>query len=185
MSLSRADGSAPPPGLETTVSCARTADALFVVFRAHLKDIRYPPGEGPQRKTKTLRLWEQSDVLELFLGRRARSTRSYGEFQVAPDGRWLDTRVRIVGTDLHLDTAWDSGLEVKSFVAQEQRMWRAALKIPWRSLCDGDPASDVWEGNIYRACGREQGNELLAWSPTGFGEGCFHRPEKFGKFELK
>ncbi len=184
--LTMADGSRPPDSLATFVAFYWNEQHLFALFQASFSTLRVIPsttGKGPGGKTP--HLWEQSDVLEVFIGQSARMQLAYSEFQVAPDGRWLDTRVRLDEGMILLDTSWDSGLCVSSVVDDVRHLWHAAMQIPWSSLGGPDPSRHNWDVNCYRASGRFHGDELLAWSPTGYGEGCFHRPDRFGTLVLE
>jgi len=183
--LSMADGTPPPAHLATSVVCFWDETSLSVLFRAQYLRLRtLPAGYGGGVVGKTLHLWEQSDVLEVFIGREVRSVLTYGEFQVAPDGRWLDSRVRLDEEMILLDTAWESGLRVASVIDVRNNLWRAGMEIPWSAFGTAPPSTCRWDMNCYRATGRFHGDELLAWSPTGYGEGCFHRPDRFGVLEV-
>jgi hypothetical protein len=185
--LSMADGTPPAGDLATSVACYWNDEDFFALFQAHFRTLRiiHTPVEK-EDKGKTLHLWEQSDVLEVFIGQDARTLLRYGEFQVAPDGRWLDTLVRLDEGMILLHTAWDSGLLVSSALDDSRHLWRAAMQVPWRAFgAAGSPKQQHWDINFYRATGRFHGEELLAWSSTGYGEGCFHRPDRFGKLLLE
>ena len=183
--LHMADGVLAPPELATSVRCFWNDLYLFAVFCCRYRELKIipdPPKSLAERRTP--RLWEQSDVVEVFIGAGARGTGRYFEIQIAPDGRWTDLRiVRTVNGPLP-GPDWQSGLQCKSFIDGTGNEWRAALAVPWKSL-DSRAALEVpWDCNFYRASGRTHGDELLAWAPTGYGNQCFHRPEKFGRLEL-
>jgi hypothetical protein len=180
VALLMADGSQPPQSIATDVRIDYTDDALIVLFRGkyeHLrlaKDLPIEAGTG-----KSHRLWVHSDVYEFFVGPNSRSTGLYKEFQVSPDARFIDINVnRAEGKSDH---HWQSGVRCRSFVCGEKKIWSAAIEMPWNCF-DTDFRSDCeWNANIYRATGRFHGDELLAWSATGYGERAFHRYENFGR----
>ncbi len=120
-------------------------------------------------------LWELSEVVEVFVGPNARETGRYREFEVAPDGRW-------VALDVKTDAAGVRGNQAATeFRCAVERspggFWKAALEIPWDEIGGGDA---VCHGNFYRSVPGEGGG-LYAWSPTGSGPQCFHRPKSFGE----
>jgi hypothetical protein len=175
-----ADGLEAPSFLATTAESWWNDHALFVLFEGSFRQLRLSPEPEPQAPGKTLQLWELSDVYEFFIGPDARQTRKYKEFQVAPDGRWLDIDVDRSGSESHADHDWSSGCRCTSLVDRERKIWRSVLQIPWESLGAGPDHTGEWHCNFYRATGRFHGDELLSWSPTGYGPHCFHRPEHFG-----
>ena len=186
ISLSMADGGSPPPSLRTSAVTFYTDEYLVILFEGSFATLREaPPVKNTDVTRKTPMLWETADVFEFFVGSGARVMQSYREFQVAPDGRWLDLSVlhqdgKIVGDD-----SWHSGCRCSSFVDIERKTWRSLLQIPWTSLGEEPPANANWRCNYYRASGRFHGDQLLAWSPTGIGPGCFHRTEHFGTLVIQ
>ncbi len=185
--LQIADGTPAPAPLATSVAAAWDTDALFIGFEASFLSLRTAPVSVPPEpgSGKTLRLWEQSDVLEMFIGVDVPETGRYREFEIAPDGRWIDIDVDHSAEPLRADFAWRSGAQFHSVVDHDAHRWFAALRIPWRALTDADPREVSWWCNGYRATGRFHGDELFAWSPTGLGPGCFHRFNHFGRLELR
>lgn len=183
--LSFADGSPAPPHLRTEIRLFWTEDSLFVLYDAAFSRLRQTPATHPVEPSgKTLNLWEMSDVLECFIGPNALATSRYKEFQVAPDGRWIDIAIDRRIDPNASDATWISGGRFTSVIDDARRTWRAAMQLPWRSLDVIPVLGTILECNFYRATGTYHGDELLAWSPTGYGEACFHRVDKFGVIEL-
>ena len=177
--LSFADGTPVPDYLHTAVSSEWNAGGIIVYFRGAFRELRHATNRTEDMlQKKTHHLWEISDVFEVFIGPDAEQRRMYKEFQVAPDGRWVDIDVwNALGTSNHY---WFSGCAMKSFVDSPNNVWASVLFFPWRCLdADRDSASE-WNVNFYRASGKFHGDELLSWSPVGTGPRCFHRPEHFG-----
>lgn len=183
--LSFADGSVVPPHLHTSIRSAWNESSLFVLFEVTYSRLRLTPENVPREPSgKTLRLWEHSDVVECFIGSNAAATRRYKEFQVAPDGRWIDIAIDQNADTCTGDMLWISGARFRSTVDHPSNCWRAIMDIPWRSLGISPLLHTVLDCNFYRATGKFHGDELYAWSPTGYGDNCFHRAEKFGKLEI-
>ncbi len=184
--LSMADGSPAPSHLTTKVSASWNAEALLVLFDASYRSLRLAPDSVPRDPLtgKTMELWTHSDVLEVFIGREVPATRCYREFQVAPDGRWIDIAIDHRTEPLVPDFEWRSGFTFRSEVDAAAGRWRVLFQLPWHALDAGDPTAGTWYCNFYRATGRFHGDELLAWSPPGIGPGCFHRYGHFGVLTL-
>jgi hypothetical protein len=182
--LSFADGTAAPESLKTTVGMFWNNDDIVVFFRGSFQLLRYETNLPPELlHQKTYRLWELSDVYEVFIGPAAADRGHYKEFQVAPDGRWIDIDVfNALGTSNH---HWFSGSRMRSFINPRMKRWSAALFLPWNCFNTQHDSGLAWNVNLYRASGKFHGDELLAWSPVGTGPRCFHRPEKFGNIQFK
>jgi hypothetical protein len=175
--LTLADGARPPDQIVSSVRALWNDTTLFVLFAGRYVQLRMMAEPEPGALLmKTPRLWVQSDVFEMFLGVGARTARRYFEFQAAPDGRWLDLAVDST-KEVAGDPTWESGLRCRSVVDPIERVWRTILAVPW-TVWGGIPTS--LEGNFFRASGAFHGDELLSWSPTGYGGPGFHRPERFG-----
>ena len=184
--LTFADGTPAPLSLRTTVRVSWHRAALYVLFEAVIRSVRCAPASVTIDPVsgKTMRLWESSDVLECFIGPAARSQRRYAEFQVAPDGRWIDIHVDRRTNPVAGDHAWVSGARFRSDLNQSLGRWRAVMELPWTAIGSTPAAGLLLDVNFYRATGRFHGDELLAWSPTGYGPNCFHRVESFGRMVL-
>lgn len=181
--LEFANGSPTPSSIMTQVGVEWNEHSLFVFFRGRFEKLRFETNRTDEMlQKKTHRLWELSDVFEVFIGPRATERRMYKEFQVAPDGRWLDIDVfNALGTSNHM---WYSGFKAKSFVDEEMKIWSSILELPWHCFGASYDNESEWDVNFYRASGNAHGDELLAWSPPGTGPRCFHRPEHFGKIQF-
>lgn len=180
VSLAMADGSVAPPTIATDIRIDYTENALIIIYRGKYDTLRTAEHLTVEPLTgKSHQLWIYSDVYEFFVGPNARATGLYKEFQVAPDARFIDINVnRAEGKSDH---HWRSGLRCRSFVNEGKKIWSAAIEMPWNCF-DTDYRSDCeWNANVYRATGKFHGDELLAWSATGYGERAFHRYQHFGR----
>jgi len=181
--LNLADGSEPPQSIATRVGMEWNDNSLLVYFRGRFEELRCASAEeNHNNNTKTDRLWELSDVYEVFIGVNAKDTKRYKEFQASPDSRWMDSDVnRQVGVSNHY---WYSGMRCRSIIDNDLKIWTSILELPWNCFGMNKRNEDIWNINFYRASGKHHGDELLAWSATGYGEKCFHRPEHFGTIEF-
>jgi hypothetical protein len=178
-----ADGSEPPQMLASRVGMEWNNQNLFIFFRGRFDTLRLvPPDQPSPMHGKTHKLWEQSDVFEIFIGPNARQSGLYKEFQVSPDSRWLDIDVnRQLGISNH---HWYSGMRCKSIIDKEMQIWTSIVELPWNCFGSYKRTEEQWNVNFYRASGTFHGEQLMAWSPTGLGERCFHRFEHFGSIEF-
>lgn len=180
--LMNADGTIPPPELETKVKIFWNAAFLFAIFQGKFLELRFAHSKPVDPKTgKTFCLWEHSDVYEVFIGINAKATRRYKEFQVGPDSHRLDIDVDSTKNAVKGDFDWVSGFRCKSIVDEARKTWDCVLEIPWKAFGANYETKCEWNVNFCRASGKFHGDELLAWSPMGRGEKVFHQPEKFGR----
>jgi hypothetical protein len=182
-----ADGAPVPPTLATRALCHWNDRFVTVLFEGRCATLRYAPAGTPTDPAtgKTQKLWDLSDVFEFFVIPDLRNRSEYREFQVSPDGRWFDAAISGEGSNRHADTRWDSHSRFESLVGTDDvQIWKAGMEIPWTAL-DIIPRKGLQVlGNFYRATGKFHGDELMAWSPTGYGERAFHRTEKYGIIQL-
>jgi hypothetical protein len=175
-----ADGAEPPQTIASSIGVEWNDNGLLIYFRGRFEHLRMISDKKQAGiNSKTYKLWEQSDVFEVFIGVNAKQTKLYKEFQVSPDARWIDIDVnKHLGISNH---HWYSALQCKSFIDEDLKIWSSVIELPWNCFGLTKKTDDVWYANFYRASGRFHGDELMAWSSTGYGEKCFHRPENFGE----
>jgi hypothetical protein len=137
--------------------------------------------ETPNLTTKTIGLWDR-DVCEIFLAPNADEPRRYFEFEVAPNGEWIDLGIHQMPEKRETDWDYDSGM--KSFAAVADGEITMALKIEWKAFGRKPKVGEIWLGNIFRCVGKDPTRGYLAWAPTLTAEPSFHVPEKFNKFEF-
>jgi alpha-galactosidase len=100
---------------------------------------------------------------------------SYKEFEIAPNGMWVDLDIVPSGRgDLR------SGLTRSVHVDQGRKVWTAELAIPMKSLTARFNPSETWRVNFYRVEGKVEPRKYMAWQPTMASQPNFHVPEKFG-----
>ena len=154
--------------------------ALYVRFEANQKEPLIV-SETPNLLSKTRGLWDR-DVCEIFLAPDKTSPRKYFEFEIAPNGEWIDLGIYQLPDKRETDWDYASGMQSKSLIGKD-RIWMA-IKVGWKAFGKTPKAGDVWPGNIYRCIGTGETRGYLAWSPTMTKEPAFHVPEKFGEFEF-
>ena len=154
--------------------------AVYVRFEANQNEPLIV-SQKPNLTTKTKGLWDR-DVCEIFLAPKRDEFRKYFEFEIAPNGEWIDLGIYQKPDERITD--WDYMSGMKSAALIEKNKVTMAIKIEFSALGKTPKAGDVWLGNIFRCIGKDPTRGYLAWSPTETKEPSFHVPEKFGKFEF-
>ncbi len=154
--------------------------ALYVRFEANQTE-PLVVSETPNLKSKTRGLWDR-DVCEIFLAPNRAEPRKYFEFEIAPNGEWIDLGIHQKPDERVTDWDYASGMESKSVIGKD-KVWMA-IKVRWNAFGRTPQAGDIWLGNLYRCVGKDPTRGYLAWSPTLTPEPAFHVPEKFGEFEF-
>ena len=137
--------------------------------------------DAPNLKTKTRGLWDR-DVCEIFIAPDKNEPRKYFEFEIAPNGEWIDLEI-FQKTDERI-TVWDYESGMRSAARIEKEKVVMAIKVEWKAFGKIPKAGDVWLGNLFRAVGAGETRGYLAWSPTRTEKPNFHVPERFGEFEF-
>ena len=154
--------------------------ALYVRFEANQTE---PPvvSDAPNLENKTKGLWDR-DVCEIFLAPNKAEFRKYFEFEIAPNGEWIDLGIHQKPDERITDWDYHSGMQSKAVIEKGKTF--AAIKVEWRAFGTTPNAGDVWLGNIFRCVGAGATRGYLTWQPTLTKEASFHVPEKFGEFEF-
>jgi alpha-galactosidase len=161
------------PGRATEVRMLWTPDILFLRFHANYRDLNlYPDARNDGWRDK---LWDR-DVAEAFLQPDSSDPFKYKEFEVAPNGFWIDLDVSHGAIqELH------SALQRRVALNAAEKTWTAEVAIPIRSLSPSFDATTSWRVNFYRIEGQTEPRFYSAWSPTYTPQPSFHVPAAFGK----
>jgi alpha-galactosidase len=161
------------PARETEVRLMWTPEILFLRFRARNRTITvFADAEANGRRD---RLWDR-DVVEAFLQPDSSNLRRYKEFEVSPNGFWIDLDIA-PGEKFDLK----SGLKRRVVLKEAQKIWTAELAIPMESLVAKLDPSMAWRANFYRVEGAQEPRFYSAWKPTRTEVPNFHVPEAFGE----
>ncbi len=169
-----------PKGRQFKVKLLWSDAAIYVRFEANQSEPLIV-SETANLTSKTKGLWDR-DVCEIFLAPNRANARKYFEFEIAPNGEWIDLGIHQKPDKRETDWDYVSGMESKSLVGKDKV--RMAIKIEWKAFGKTPKSGDVWLGNIFRCVGKDPTRGYLAWSPTLTKEPSFHVPEKFGEFEF-
>lgn len=161
------------PTRETKVRLLWAPEILFLRFQARYRTITvFADAEANGRRDQ---LWDR-DVAEAFLQPDWSNPRRYKEFEVSPNGFWIDL-------DIAPGEKYDlkSGLKRRVVLNEERKTWTAELAIPMACLVTTFDPTAAWRVNFYRVEGAEEPRFYSAWRPTGTRVPNFHVPEAFGE----
>ncbi|HSC46287.1 MAG TPA: carbohydrate-binding family 9-like protein [Candidatus Acidoferrum sp.] len=175
------------PGRETEVRVLWTRDMLFLRFRCHYRNLTTFADSEPNGRRH--QLWDR-DVAEVFLQPDPGQPNRYWEFEVSPNGMWIDLDIELGGTAAgskapgHKDDP-RTGMKSRVHVDEAQKIWTAEVALPMRNLTPSfDPASD-WRVNFFRVEGPAEPRFYSSWQPTNTERPSFHVPEAFGKLSFR
>ena len=165
-------GKNPDPHRQTEVCLLWTPEFLYLKFVARYRVINvFDDADPGGRRDK---LWDR-DVAEVFLQPDPEQLRRYKEFEVSPNGFWIDLEI-ISGSLRHLKT----GLQRRVSIDQAKKNWTAELAIPMKPLAPHFAPTTVWRVNFFRVEGPTEPRFYSAWQPTNTPKPNFHVPERFG-----
>lgn len=169
-------GKNPGPGRETEVRAVWSQHILYLRFVCRYRDLFTFEDSDPNGRRD--HLWDR-DVVEAFLQPDSSREHFYREFEVSPNGMWIDLDIFPGGrADLK------SGLQRAVVLDEKSRVWTAELAIPMRSVTTKFDPSATWRANFYRVEGRKEPRTYLAWQPTHTPQPNFHVPKAFGKLRF-
>jgi len=164
--------------LLTAVRALWSVDQLYLRFDCRYRGLYMFPGRTGDGNGRRDCLWER-DVVEVFLQPDRSQFYHYKEFEVAPNGLWIDLEVSS-GSIRNLESSVRRSVSVD----RESRVWSAELAIPMASLAPSFDSHEVWYVNFYRIEGRREPRAYLAWQPTNTPQPEFHVPSSFGKLHF-
>ena len=164
-------------GRQTTVRALWTPKTLYLRFDCRYRELfLFDDSDANGRRD---RLWDR-DVAEAFLQPDPTRPRYYSEFEVSPNGMWIDLDIFPEGR-----RDMESGLTRSVWLDRDAHLWAAELAIPMKALAAKfDPAAE-WRVNFYRVEGPREPRFYSAWRATGTPEPNFHVPAAFGKLRFR
>jgi hypothetical protein len=170
----------PVPGYRTEVLSRWTKDNLYLLYVCPYEKLHLKP--NPSTTTETNQLWNW-DVAEIFIGSDFQNIRRYKEFEISPQGEWVDLDINLDSPHHEDGWKWNSGMQVKSRIDRKNKIWYGAMKIPMTAI-DPHPAhaGTMFRVNLFRMQGPPDDQKSLTWQPTM--KATFHVPEHFGRMVL-
>jgi hypothetical protein len=176
----------PIPGHQTEIRSRWTRRNLYLLFVCHYQQLN--PKPNPSTATETNHLWEW-DVTEAFIGSDLQNITRYKEFEISPQGEWVDLDIDRGHPETQGGWLWNSGFQVKTRIAADQRIWYGEMRIPFDRIDTRTPREGLeFRANFYRIQGppkdpaRLNTRLVLSWQPTY--KASNHAPESFGRLLL-
>jgi alpha-galactosidase len=165
-------GKNPDPRRETSVRILWSDKILYLRFECHYREVFVFDDSDPAGRRD--HLWDR-DVAEAFLQPDPARPAFYREFEVSPNGFWIDLDIFPGGrADLN------SGLRRSVFLDPDSHTWAAELAIPMVALTRHFDPTSAWRANFYRVEGPREPRSYMAWRPTHTPQPNFHVSAAFG-----
>jgi hypothetical protein len=168
------------PGYRTEVRSRWTKENLYLLYVCPYEELHLKP--SPDTVAETNELWHW-DVAELFIGSNFENIRRYKEFEVSPQGEWIDLDIDLALPHHELGWTWNSGFQVAARIDRRAKIWYAAMRTPFSALDQRAPAAgEIFRANLFRSQGPPERQRSIAWKAPM--SDTFHTPERFGTLEL-
>ena len=164
------------PGRETRVQALWSPETLYLRFECRYREIHVFPDADPNGRRD--RLWDR-DVAEAFLQPDPSVPHAYKEFEVSPNGLWIDLDIS-PGAKPDLK----SGMQRSVWLDEQAHVWVAEVAIPMKALTPWFDPNVVWRVNFFRVEGKEEPRGYYAWQPTYTPKPNFHVPSAFGRMRF-
>jgi alpha-galactosidase len=169
-------GKNPDADRETQVRVLWSDKTLFLRFECRYRELFLFADADPSGRRD--HLWDR-DVAEAFLQPNPAQEHYYREFEVSPNGMWIDLDIFPGGlSDLK------SGTRHSAFLDDKSHTWNAELAVPIDALTQQFDPTLIWRVNFYRVEGTKEPRAYLAWQPTHTPQPNFHVPSAFGRMRF-
>jgi hypothetical protein len=170
----------PVPGYRTEVRTRWSKDNLYFLFICPYEELHLKPAPNTAKETNELWNW---DVAEVFIGADFADIKRYKEFEVSPQGEWIDLDVNLHNPHHEDGWTWNSGFQAQARVDQEKHVWYAAMRIPWSAIDARSPKpGNTLRLNLFRSQGPPEHSHEITWQPPM--SKTFHVPDRFGLIKL-
>ncbi len=168
------------PRYRTEIRSRWTERNLYFLFVCPYETLYLKP--SPSTSTETNQLWDW-DVAEVFIGSDFQNIRRYKEFEISPQGEWVDLDIDLSKPHHEDGWTWNSGFTVAARIDPVAKIWYGAMRIPFEALQSHAPAvGDRFRINLFRSQGPPPHRVEVVWQATM--SHTFHTPEKFGLLRL-
>ena len=168
----------PAPGYRTEIRSRWTDKNVYFLFVCPYAEMHLKP--NPVSNAETNELWNW-DVAEVFIGSDFKNIKRYKEFEISPQGEWVDLDIDRDRPRPEDGWLWNSGFRVKARIDAKKKIWYAEMQIPVQAVDSRPPQSgNEFRINFYRSQGPSP--QEIAWQPTH--SRTFHVPSAFGTMRL-
>lgn len=168
------------PRFRTEVRTRWTKNNLYFLFTCPYEELYLKPSPNTHEETNELWNW---DVAEVFIGSDFDTIQRYKEFEVSPQGEWVDLDIDLRKPHHEDGWRWNSGFESAARIDKANHIWYAAMRIPFSAI-DKRPAAigNTLRINLFLSEGPPSHHREIAWQATM--SETFHVPERFGLIRL-
>jgi hypothetical protein len=164
----------------TEIRTRWTTNNLYFLFVCPYEQLNLKLSPNTQQETNELWNW---DVAEVFLGSDFRDIRRYKEFEISPQGEWIDLDIDLHKPHHEEGWTWNSGFAVMARIDLAAHIWYGAMRIPWKAIDSRSPAvGNTLRINLFRSEGPVSDNHEVTWQAPM--SNTFHTPERFGLIRL-
>ncbi len=176
----------PVPTHRTAIRSRWTKTNLYLLYVCPYEKLFLKA--SPSTTAETNHLWDW-DVAEVFIGTDFDNIDRYREFQVSPQGEWVDLDIDRKVPKPEGGWLWNSGYTVKARIDRQNKIWYGEMRIPIRSLYahpENTPMPKVGDEmriNCFRIQGGPAPDRVnVTWQPPN--KPSYHTPEVFGRLIL-
>jgi hypothetical protein len=164
----------------TEVRMRWTKNNLYFLFLCPYDEVYLKPSPTTTQETNELWNW---DVAEVFISSNFTDIKRYQEFEVSPQGEWIDLDIDLHKPHHEDGWTWNSGFEKSASIDRAAHRWYAAMKIPLLSIDTRSPATgNTFRMNLFLSQGPPANHHEVTWQPPM--RTTFHVPERFGLLKL-
>jgi alpha-galactosidase len=157
---------------ETQVRALWNTQSLFLKFDCRYRTLTiFESSDASGRRDQ---LWDR-DVAEVFIQTDPHQPRRYLEFEVSPNGMWIDLLISPEGK-----SDPQSGMKSRVVIHESEKLWTALLALPIDSLVRHFAPDLEWRVNFFRVEGTAEARFYSSWRPTYTPQPDFHVSEAFG-----
>jgi hypothetical protein len=169
-------GKNPDSSRETQVRVLWSETTLYLRFECRYRELFvFTDSDANGRRDH---LWDR-DVAETFLQPDPSREHYYREFEVSPNGMWIDLDIFPGGL-----ANLKSEMQRSVFLDEKSHQWSAELAIPMKALTQHFDSKATWRVNFFRVEGPTEPRAYLAWQPTKTPQPSFHVPKVFGRMRF-
>ena len=168
------------PGYRSEIRSRWTGRYLYFLFICPYEQLNLKP--EPRTDTETNELWKW-DVAEVFIGSDFKNIRRYKEFEISPQGEWIDLDIDLDAPRHEDGWVWNSGFQASARIDQATKTWYGFMRIPYAAVDTRTAAAgNTLRVNFFRSQGARPNHKAIVWQPTH--RPTFHVPEVFGTLRL-
>jgi hypothetical protein len=169
----------PVPGHRTEIRSRWTGRNLYFLFTCPYEQLNLKP--EPKAETETNQLW--NGMCRSIYRFGPKNIRRYKEFEISPQGEWVDLDIDLDAPRHEDGWVWNSGFQVSARIDQATKTWYAFMRIPYAAVDTRAAATgNTLRVNFFRRQGSPPNRKAIVWQPTH--RPTFHVPEVFGTLRL-